>query len=131
MCVCECNAEKSRPPGFVVSWVDDKHEFRAGDIATIKIKVLESNGNGLDLLPESNTVRFGLAVNGRNGNSSFVSGVLASPEVADSNHWSITFIPIMVGNFPVIINDYRFGTSDATLHFSVTSGKTLTFSVVY
>ncbi|XXG51751.1 hypothetical protein AAC387_Pa03g0252 [Persea americana] len=113
---------KSRPPGFMVSWVDDKNEFRAGDIATIKIKVLESFDIGLNLPPESYTVRFTLTVNGRKGNSSTVSGVLASPE-GDSNHWNITFIPIMVGRFPVIINDYRLGTSDATLHFSVTAGR--------
>ena len=115
----------------MVSWVDDKNEFRAGDIATIKIKVLECYDIGLKLPPESYTVRFTLTVNGRKGNSSTVSGVLASPE-GDSNHWNITFIPIMVGKLPSIINDYRSGTSDATLHFSVTAGTstTLKFKVL-
>ncbi|XP_058067826.1 protein GAMETE EXPRESSED 2 isoform X2 [Magnolia sinica] len=110
------------PPGFATSWLDGQNVLRAGDTATIKIKVMDSNNSDLYPHPEKYMVRFTLSVNGRKGNSSYVSGVSASPE-ADPTNWNITFIPIIVGNFTVIIDDYRSGTRDRTLHFNVTAGK--------
>ncbi|XP_077238223.1 gamete expressed 2 [Tasmannia lanceolata] len=105
-----------RLPNFVVSWLDDKHDFRAGDIATIKIKLMEDFDNG-----NRSTDRFTLTANGKMGNSSYVSGVSLSAN-ADSTNWNMTFIPIMVGDFQVAVNDCRSGISDESLHFSVTAG---------
>ncbi|KAJ9699630.1 hypothetical protein PVL29_005479 [Vitis rotundifolia] len=108
-------------PSFAFSWLDDLNTFEAGGIATIKIKVLgdfDSRGNGsLDERAFNPT----LTINGKMGNSSYISGVSSNLE-GDSSNWRISFTPIMAGVFNVIISDKHFGILDSSLHFEVLAG---------
>lgn len=108
-------------PSFAFSWLDDLNTFEAGGIATIKIKVLgdfDSRGNGsLDERAFNPT----LTINGKMGNSSYISGVSSNLE-GDSSNWRISFTPIMAGVFNVIISDKDFGILDSSLHFEVLAG---------
>ncbi|KAK9139316.1 hypothetical protein Scep_008997 [Stephania cephalantha] len=109
-------------PRFGFSWLNDKKTFEAGDVATIKIKVVDAiagnnasdplNGRGLNLT---------LVVNGKTGNSTYVSGVSFAVN-GDFANWSISFVPISVGVFNVDIIDEHFGISDASLRFEVLPG---------
>lgn len=109
-------------PSFAFSWLDDKDTFEAGSVATIKIKVLgnfDSKGNhSLGKSAFHPTV----AVNGKMGNSSFISGV--SLELgADTDLWRVVFIPIRTGLFNFFIIEDRFRVLDSSLHFTVLPGK--------
>ncbi|XP_019053575.1 PREDICTED: protein GAMETE EXPRESSED 2 isoform X3 [Nelumbo nucifera] len=108
-------------PKFAFSWLDDKNTFDAGDIATIKIKVLDYIVNGENLL-DGYPVNLTISVNGKSGNSSYISGVFSSLG-GDCTDWSISFIPITVGLFNVMINDDYFAISDSSLHFLVLPGR--------
>ncbi|KAF8392567.1 hypothetical protein HHK36_022912 [Tetracentron sinense] len=111
-------SDKEPLPTFAFSWLDDKDTFKAGDIATIKIKVLGNFNNDAN----RNSLNLTLMVNGKRGNSSYISGV-SSDFNGDSSNWSISFVPLMVGVFNVVINDDRFGISDSSLHFQVLAGR--------
>ncbi|KAK6930191.1 hypothetical protein RJ641_004285 [Dillenia turbinata] len=105
--------ENLEKPSFAFSWPDDKNAFKAGDIAFINIKVLGNfHGHALNLV---------LSVNDKVGNSSLVSGV-ASYFEGDPHGWRISFIPIMVGVFNVLITDDHFGVFDSSLHYQVLPG---------
>lgn len=108
-------------PKFAFSWLDDKDTFRAGDTATIKIKVLgnfDSKGNAsLD----RSAFKPALTVNGKTGNSSYVSGVLLDT-AGDPSTWQIVFTPILAGLFNLIIDDEPFKVMDSSLHFTVEPG---------
>ncbi|KAJ4955934.1 hypothetical protein NE237_012717 [Protea cynaroides] len=115
------DSDKETLPSFAFSWLDDKDTFDAGDIAIIKIKVL-ANSAGSNLFPDSKPINLTLTVNGRKGNSSFISGVSSAFD-RNSTDWSISFIPIMVGVFNVFISDDHYGISDSSLHFQVLAGR--------
>ncbi|XP_057957884.1 protein GAMETE EXPRESSED 2 [Malania oleifera] len=105
-------------PSFAFSWSDDKDTFQAGDTAAIKVKVLGnfgSNGNKSAFSPT-------LTVNGKTGNSCFISGV-RSDFGDDGNNWRISFVPILSGLFSVIINDDHFRVLDSSLHFTALPGQ--------
>jgi hypothetical protein len=102
------------------SWWDDKGTFTAGEIATIKVKVLE-NGDKID----NNAFHPILNVNGKEGNSSYVSTVLSNFK-GDFDNWKISFTPIRVGLFNVLINEDRYKVYDSSLHFQVEPGLTYT-----
>jgi hypothetical protein len=102
------------------SWWDDKGTFMAGEIATIKVKVLE-NGDKID----KNVFHPILNVNGKEGNSSYVSTVLSNFK-GDFDNWKISFTPIRVGLFNVLINEDRYKVYDSSLHFQVEPGLTYT-----
>ncbi|CAJ2658466.1 unnamed protein product [Trifolium pratense] len=111
------STDRSQLPMFAFSWWDDKGTFSAGEIATIKVKVLE-NGDKID----KNVFRPILNVNGKEGNSSYVSTVLFNFE-GDFDNWKISFTPIRVGLFNVLINEDRYKVYDSSLHFNVEPGN--------
>lgn len=108
----------SQLPLIAFSWWDDKGTFQAGETATIKVKVLE-NADKID----RNAFKPILTVNGKAGNSSYVSTVLSNFE-GDPNEWKIFFTPIKVGLFNVLINEDRYQVYDSSLHFQVEPGLT-------
>lgn len=108
--------DRSQLPLFAFSWWGDKGTFQAGDTATIKVKVLE-NADKIDKKVFNPT----LTVNGKEGNSSYVSTVLSDFE-GDPNEWKIFFTPIRVGLFNVLISEERYKVDDSSLHFQVEPG---------
>ncbi|KAK3001560.1 hypothetical protein RJ639_021183 [Escallonia herrerae] len=104
-------------PTFAFSWLDDKDNVMAGDIANIKVKVL---GNF-----EADKYKYAfnpnISVDDKMGNSCYVSGVVLNFG-GDLNNWRISFIPIMVGLHNVLITDDHFKVFDSSLHFRVTPG---------
>lgn len=98
------------------SWLDDKDTFKAGEIATIKIKVL-SNFDKLD----KNAFKPILSVNDKVGNSSIVSGVFINFE-DDPENLKIFFTTVTAGLFNVLITEDRFQVLDSSLHFTVDPG---------
>lgn len=111
-------ADDESKPAFVFSWLEDKHTYVVGDTATIKIKIL---GN---FDPKSYNVSFNptISVNEKAGNSSFISG-LSLNFGDDLNSWNISFVPILIGTFNVVITDDHFSVLDSSLHFFVNPGK--------
>ncbi|GAV64153.1 Filamin domain-containing protein [Cephalotus follicularis] len=118
------NSEKEQVPNFAFSWLNDNNTFQAGDIATINIKVL-GNFDDKNATLSKSAFKPTLTVNGKMGNSSFVSGVLLDT-VGDTSTWRILFIPIMAGLFNVIINDDPFKVFDSSLHYNVIPGRMFT-----
>ncbi|OVA13441.1 Filamin/ABP280 repeat-like [Macleaya cordata] len=115
--------DKSPPlPNFAFSWLDGKDTFEAGDIATIKIKVLGNFNNETDLHIDGHDPNLTLTVNGKQGNSSYISGVSSALQ-GDPSNWNISFIPILVGVFNLLIDDKRLGIADSSLHFQVLAGR--------
>lgn len=110
-------AEEESLPKFAFGWLDDKDTFRAGDIANIKIKVLE-HADRLD----RNAFKPILTVNGKMGNSSYVSGVLLD-FAGDPSDWRISFTVITVGLFNVFIEEHNFHVFDSSMHFQVEPGS--------
>ncbi|KAK6161087.1 hypothetical protein DH2020_004468 [Rehmannia glutinosa] len=104
-------------PAFAFSWLNDKDTFVAGDIATIKVIVLGNYETGKYEFPFNPNI----TVNDKMGNSSFVTGVSLNFDGGTEN-WRISFNPIMVGLFNVLITDENFRVLDASLHFRVNPG---------
>ncbi|XP_057772111.1 protein GAMETE EXPRESSED 2 isoform X2 [Salvia miltiorrhiza] len=105
-------------PVFIFSWPNDNGTFTAGDAATIKVRVLGNYERGkyeFDFRPS-------LTVNGKMGNSSFVTGVSLHLD-GGIDDWWISFSPIMVGVFNVLIIDDHFRVFDSSLQFQVNPGK--------
>jgi hypothetical protein len=102
---------------FAFSWLDGKDMFVAGNVATVKVRVL---GN-FEQKKFEHAFNPNITVNDKLGNSSYVSGVF-SHFGSDFNDWRISFIPIMVGLFNVLITDDNFKVFDSSLHFRVTPG---------
>ncbi|KAI3966660.1 hypothetical protein MKW92_047731 [Papaver armeniacum] len=114
------NSDKlSSVPNFAFSWLDGKDAFQAGEVAIIKIQLLDNTNNsqigGFNPNPT-------ITVNGKKGNSSYISGVFSSLQ-GDSTNWNISFVPIFVGVFNVLIDDEHFKISDSSLHFKVSAGR--------
>lgn len=105
-------------PGFAFSWLNEKNAFLAGDIATIMIKVLQNGNSSVDASQFMPVV----TVNGKAGNSSYISGV-AFVNDGTVDNWRIIFVPIMTGLFNVIVTEEQFKVLDSSLHFQVTPGK--------
>ncbi|CAL5413093.1 unnamed protein product [Camellia sinensis] len=105
-------------PNFSFGWLDDKDTFLAGDIATINVKLL---GNY-----ERDKYKYAfnpnITVNEKMGNSSLISGVSFNFD-SNPSDWRISFVPIMVGLFNVLVTDDHFNVLDSSLHFRVTPGK--------
>ncbi|KAK7329466.1 hypothetical protein VNO77_23635 [Canavalia gladiata] len=110
-------SDRSKLPLFAFSWWDDKGTFQAGETAIIRMKVLE-NADKID----KNAFNPILNVNGKEGNSSYVSTVLSNFE-GDPNDWKISFTPIRVGLFNVLINEDHYKVFDSSLHFQVEPGN--------
>ncbi|GMJ12238.1 gamete expressed 2 [Hibiscus trionum] len=114
-------ADEAIVPKFAFSWLDDKDTFKAGETATIKIKVLgnfDSKGNAsLDRTAFKPLI----TVNWKTGNSSCISGVFLDIN-GDPSTWQIVFVPILAGLFNVIIEDGPFKVMDSSLHFTVEPG---------
>lgn len=106
-------------PCFAVGWPDDKTTYQAGDLATIKIKLLNNSLNG-NL--STDKMHFSVSVNGKKGNSSYISAVFPHTD-GDPIFWNISFTPIQVGNFSVVVIEDFSGVTDSSLHFSVIAGK--------
>lgn len=115
-CFLHLGTDRSKLPLFAFSWWDDKDTFLAGDTATIKVKVLE-NADKID----RKTFNPILTVNGKEGSSSYVSTVLSDFK-GDPNEWKISFTPIRVGLFNVLISEDRYKVDDSSLHFQVEPG---------
>ncbi|KAI3896844.1 hypothetical protein MKX03_028350 [Papaver bracteatum] len=115
-----CQRNKfSSVPYFAFSWLDGKDTFQAGEVAIIKIQLLDNSNNsqigGFNPNPT-------ITVNGKKGNSSYISGVFSSLQ-GDSTQWNISFVPILVGVFNVLIDDEHLKISDSSLHFKVSAGR--------
>ncbi|XP_033140525.1 protein GAMETE EXPRESSED 2 isoform X4 [Brassica rapa] len=115
------SVDESVLPKFSFSWSDDKNKFKSGEIARISIKVLgnfETNGNAS---LGQGAFKPTLTVNGKTGNSTYVSGV-SQDLGADISTWKISFIPIVVGVLNIVIDDETFKVLDSSLHFEVEPG---------
>ncbi|XP_052190913.1 protein GAMETE EXPRESSED 2 isoform X2 [Diospyros lotus] len=112
------NSENVSIPSFAFGWSDEKDTFAAGDIATIKVKIL---GN-YERDKYKYTFHPNITVNGKMGNSSLVSGVSLNFD-GELSDWRISFVPIKVGLFNVLVTDEHFNVLDSSLHFQVTPGK--------
>ncbi|KAG8369910.1 hypothetical protein BUALT_Bualt14G0062500 [Buddleja alternifolia] len=109
---------KSEMPAFAFGWLNDNDTFMAGDTATIKVIVLGNYESGKYEFP----FKPNITVNDKMGNSSFVTGVSLNFDGGTEN-WSISFTPIMVGLFNVLITDEHFRVMDSSLHFNVNPGR--------
>ncbi|KAL0414762.1 UNVERIFIED_CONTAM: protein GAMETE EXPRESSED 2 [Sesamum radiatum] len=105
-------------PAFAFSWLNDSDTFVAGATATINVKVLGNYESGKYEFP----FKPNITVNDKMGNSSVVTGVTLHVDGGTEN-WSISFIPIMVGLFNVLITDQHFYVLDSSLHFRVNPGR--------
>ncbi|KAL2229739.1 UNVERIFIED_CONTAM: Protein GAMETE EXPRESSED 2 [Sesamum indicum] len=105
-------------PAFAFSWLNDNDTFVAGATATINVRVLGNYESGKYEFP----FKPNITVNDKMGNSSFVTGVTLHVDGGTEN-WSISFIPIMVGLFNVLITDQHFHVLDSSLHFGVNPGR--------
>ncbi|KAL0348648.1 UNVERIFIED_CONTAM: protein GAMETE EXPRESSED 2 [Sesamum angustifolium] len=105
-------------PAFAFSWLNDNDTFVAGATATINVRVLGNYESGKYEFP----FKPNITVNDKMGNSSFVTGVTLHVDGGTEN-WSISFIPIMVGLFNVLITDQHFHVLDSSLHFRVNPGR--------
>ncbi|XP_038991742.1 protein GAMETE EXPRESSED 2-like [Hibiscus syriacus] len=108
-------------PKFAFSWLDDKDAFKAGETATIKIKVLGNFDSKANASLDRTDFNPLISVNGKTGNSSYISGVFLDIN-GDPSTWQIVFVPILAGLFNVIINDDPFKVMDSSLHFTVEPG---------
>ncbi|XP_078150864.1 gamete expressed 2 [Carex rostrata] len=112
---------KATLPSLAFSWLDDKSAFLAGELATIMVRLLRSTFTGKMVDLSQHSMAFSVSVNGKKGNSSFVSGICSNTQ-GDPINWNITFIPIKAGDFGLVIEEIHFGIVDSSLHFSVTPG---------
>ncbi|XVF66194.1 hypothetical protein PTKIN_Ptkin10aG0015900 [Pterospermum kingtungense] len=114
-------ADEATVPQFAFSWLDDKDTFQAGDTATIRIKVLGNFDSKGNVSLDKTAFKPLLTVNGKTGNSSYISGVVLDT-TGDPSTWQIVFTPIFIGLFNLIINDDPFKVMDSSLHFTVEPG---------
>ncbi|XP_020976556.1 protein GAMETE EXPRESSED 2 isoform X2 [Arachis ipaensis] len=112
------SSDRAELPIFVFSWWDDKNTFHAGETAAMKVKVLER----ADMIDKKGFKPI-VSVNGKEGNSSYVSTMLLSFKGESSNDWKIYFTPIKVGVFNVLIKDDHYQVYDSSLHFQVEPGN--------
>ncbi|EPS58290.1 hypothetical protein M569_16525, partial [Genlisea aurea] len=121
LCFCSLPAnsdDESELPAFAFGWSNNDDTFDAGETATIKVIVL---GN-FDFAKHDFRFNPNVSVNDKVGNSCFVSGMALHLDGATET-WSISFIPIMVGLFNVLVVDQHFRVLDSSLHFHVNPGR--------
>ncbi|KAG9139382.1 hypothetical protein Leryth_017303, partial [Lithospermum erythrorhizon] len=105
-------------PKFVFSWSKDNGKFVTGDVVDIKVKILDN----------FETDKFehhfcpNITVNEKMGNSSYISWLTFHFDPNDVGSWRISFLPIMVGSYDVLIADDNFMVFDSSLHFEVEPG---------
>ncbi|KAJ4761187.1 Protein GAMETE EXPRESSED 2 [Rhynchospora pubera] len=124
-CLSQANAPspaEAPPPSLTFSWLDDKSVFQAGDVAAIKVNLLQSSFSDKMTDSSHHSMNFSVSVNGKKGDSSFISGVCSNAD-GDPASWNITFIPIMAGEFGLLIEEVHFGIFDSSLSFHVTPGQ--------
>ncbi|KAG7533513.1 Immunoglobulin E-set [Arabidopsis thaliana x Arabidopsis arenosa] len=115
------STDESGLPKFTFSWPNDKNKFKSGEIAEILIKVLGNFENHGNASLGQRTFKPTVTVNGKIGNSSYISGV--SLDLGeDISNWKIYFTPIMVGIFNIVIDEENFKVLDSSLHFEVEPG---------
>lgn len=113
--------DESGLPKFTFSWSNDKSKFKSGEIAEILIKVLGNFDNHGNASLGQRAFKPTVTVNGKIGNSSYISGV--SLDLGeDISYWKIYFTPIMVGIFNIVIDEENFKVLDSSLHFEVEPG---------
>ncbi|KAL7104906.1 hypothetical protein ACP275_07G011600 [Erythranthe tilingii] len=105
-------------PAFAFSWLNENETFIAGETAIIKVIVLGNYETGKYEFPFNPNI----TVNDKMGNSSFITGVSLHFN-GGTDAWRITFVPITVGLFNVLVTDEHFRVLDSSLHFRVNSGK--------
>lgn len=110
-------ADNATIPAFAFSWLNENETFVAGETALIKVIVLGNYENGKYEFPFQPNI----TVNDKMGNSSFMSEVSLHFNGATEN-WRISFVPIMVGLFNVLITDEHFRVLDSSLSFRVNPG---------
>ncbi|KAL4273788.1 hypothetical protein GQ457_13G023460 [Hibiscus cannabinus] len=108
-------------PKFAFSWLDDKDTFKAGETATIKIKVLGNFDGKGNPSRDRSAFKPVITVNWKTGNSSYISGLFLDIN-GDPSTWQIVFVPIQAGLFNVFIDDVAFKVTDSSLHFTVEPG---------
>ncbi|XP_020266792.1 protein GAMETE EXPRESSED 2-like [Asparagus officinalis] len=108
-------------PSFVVSWADDKTVYVAGEIAVIKVKILDDSFSDKNLNLSRYAMNLSLSVRGKKGNSSYISGVIPYFE-GDPSYWNVSFTPIRAGEFSVEVTEDNSGITDSSLQFFVTPG---------
>lgn len=111
-------AESIQTPNFAFSWSDDNGTFEAGELAAVKVKVL----GAFERAKYKNPFNPNITVNNKMGNSTFITGV-STYFGDDLNNWRVSFIPIRVGLFNLLISDENFKVLDSSLHFQVTPGS--------
>ncbi|KAF5198877.1 Gamete expressed [Thalictrum thalictroides] len=109
-------------PGFAFSWLNDNNIFEAGSIGIVKIKVVGNFDNHTNQILHENPINLTVTVNDKMGNSSYISGVFSTTE-GDPTNWNISFIPISVGTYNLVINDDRYKIFDSSLHFQAIPGR--------
>ncbi|KAG7537207.1 Immunoglobulin E-set [Arabidopsis suecica] len=115
------STDESGLPKFTFSWPNDKNKFKSGEIAEILIKVLGNFDNHGNASLGQRAFKPTVTVNGKIGNSSYISGV--SLDLGeDISNWKIYFTPIMVGIFNIVIDEENFKVLDSSLHFKVEPG---------
>ncbi|KAL9282862.1 putative immunoglobulin-like protein [Arabidopsis thaliana] len=106
---------------FTFSWSNDKNKFKSGEISEISIKVLGNFDNHGNASLGQRAFKPTVTVNGKIGNSTYISGV--SLDLGeDISNWKIYFTPIMVGIFNIVIDEENFKVLDSSLHFEVEAG---------
>ncbi|KAF9605446.1 hypothetical protein IFM89_017465, partial [Coptis chinensis] len=116
-------------PLFAFSWLNDANTIVAGTPATIKIKLVGNFDNQTNL--HEHPINLIVRVNEKIGNSSYITGLCSNTE-GDPVKWDITFLPILVGTFNVLIIDNEYNIHDSSLQFHVTPGKMYpSFSVAW
>ncbi|CAD5334392.1 unnamed protein product [Arabidopsis thaliana] len=115
------STDESGIPKFTFSWSNDKNKFKSGEISEISIKVLGNFDNHGNASLGQRAFKPTVTVNGKLGNSTYISGV--SLDLGeDISNWKIYFTPIMVGIFNIVIDEENFKVLDSSLHFEVEAG---------
>nr|CAB3457099.1 unnamed protein product [Digitaria exilis] len=107
-------------PVFVFGWQDYRSTFKAGDTAAITVRPLDFP----DAASRRSSLSFWVSVNGKRGNSSYVTDVAAHLG-DDPNAWSITFVPLRAGDFVALVAEERYSVAESYLEFGVLPAATV------
>ncbi|CAA6672225.1 unnamed protein product [Spirodela intermedia] len=96
--------------------MESGERISGGDVATIVIRAFGESPNGTEFIKGGRYgANFSLSVNGKKGDSSYVSSVVSCTE-GDPNHWNITFIPIRAGDFVAVVTEENSGLQIRALY---------------